>query len=54
MLPIANEADLLIFRCVYLVYDTNMYFSNNIYNGFPYPSAKSDQLNESWLGFKCN
>ena len=31
MLSIANEVDLLIFRCVYLVCDTNMYFSNKWY-----------------------
>ena len=31
MLLIANEIDLLIFRCVCFVCDTNMYFSNNWY-----------------------
>ena len=31
MLSIVNEVDLLIFRYVYFVCDTNMYFSNNWY-----------------------
>ena len=30
MLSIANEVDPLIFCCVCLVCDTNMYFSNNM------------------------
>ena len=29
MLSIANEVDPLIFRCICLVCDTNMYFSNS-------------------------
>ena len=31
MLSIVNEVDLLIFRYVCFVFDTNMYFSNNWY-----------------------
>ena len=33
MLSIANEVDPLIFRCICLVCDTNMYFSNDWYQG---------------------
>ena len=33
MLSIANEVDPLIFRCIYLACDTNMYFSNDWYQG---------------------
>ena len=32
MLSIANEADSLIFSCICLVCDANMYFSNNWYH----------------------
>ena len=46
MLSIANEVDLLIFRCVCFVCDTNIYFSNNWYqSGFQFRICKTCFVN---------